>query len=612
MKNLKNRSLFATPAPKRAEGMSRRWRVLPIIGRAIKRLCMVLGAVVLFSMVVSTIMLVRLGAGAVAPVSIPDRAVLYLEFEDSFFETAPRPSIADPLRMAGPSLRDYVRAIDVAAKDARIEGIVARMRSGHFELAHSHELRAALSRFRAADKFTHIYSDSYGDAGPGLSRYYLASAFETIWMQPMGLVSISGINMEIPFMRGLLDKLGVTPQFLKRKDYKSAYESFTHDEMSAQNREAMSALTQDLAADLLAEISKSRDLNPSYLKPLVDQGLFTADKALQARLIDKADYIDVLVDDLQEQVLGDRESDAPLFVNLAGYLSAMKSPKANAARDRIALVYAMGAIMPTNPGGAKVAAADDIAPAIFDAGEDDRVKAIVLRVDSPGGSPVASETILRALHVAKTKGKTVIVSMGPVAASGGYWIAANADQIFVAPSTITGSIGVIGGKFILRDAFETLGVNWESIGWGDNSGMWSFNSEFSKNEKARIDMMLDHVYDSFITRVAEGRGMSKEAVDKLAGGRVWSGKAAIDNGLADQAGGLNAALVYAAEMVTGSADSLGQIDVVVMPKPLTPFEQFIELLGGQVALGQWMANVTAQFKMMSSSGVMAYDPLQLN
>ena len=168
---------------------------------------------------------------------------------------------------------------------------------------------------------------------------------------------------------------------------------------------------------------------------------------------------------------------------------------------------------------------------------------------------------------------------------------------------------MIGGKFILRDMFEKFGVNWESIGWGDNAGMWSFNSEFSEGEQRRIDMMLDHVYDSFITRVAEGRGMSKEAVDAFAGGRVWSGRAAIENELADQAGGLTAALVYAAETVTGNKDSLDQMDVVIMPRPLSPLEQFIEVLGGQVALGQWISNVSAQFKMISSAGVMAYDPV---
>lgn len=579
--------------------------------RGVKYLCMTLGVFVLLSMTISIVSLIAFSGGASGP-DIPDRAVLYLEFEDGFYETDPLPSLTNPLRDSSPVLRDYIRAIDAAAKDDRVEGILARMRDGSFEVAHSDEIHEALTRFRESGKFTHIYADSYGDGGGGLSRYYLASAFETLWMQPLGVVAVPGIHIEIPFVRRLLDRVGVTPQFLKRKDYKTAYESFTDESISSANRESMEGLVGDLSAHLLARIAQKRQLNKDYLQSLIDKGLFTSERSVETRLIDRADYLDVLVDDLQEQILGDRESEEALFVNLEGYLSDLKGARdSKAAGDKVALIYAIGAIMPSDEGGQMVVAADEIAPAIFDAIEDEDVRAIVLRIDSPGGSPVASESILRALQVAQSKGIKVIVSMGPVAASGGYWIAASADQIFVSPATITGSIGVIGGKFVLRDVFEKLGVNWDSVRWGDNAGLWSFNHEFTQGEKARIDMMLDHVYDSFVARVAEGREMSVEAVDAVAGGRVWSGAAALQNGLADQAGGLMAALSYAAEEVAGNKDSLDQVDVIILPEPLTPFEQFIDVLGGQVALGQWLGMVQAQFKLLTRGGAMTYAPLQL-
>ena len=241
-----------------------------------------------------------------------------------------------------------------------------------------------------------------------------------------------------------------------------------------------------------------------------------------------------------------------------------------------------------------IAAADEIEEALINAAYDNAIGSVVLRVDSPGGSPVASETILRAIDIVQRQGKSVIVSMGPAAASGGYWISAYADEIFVMPTTITGSIGVLGGKVSLQEMWEKVGVNWESIRWGRNADMWSANKPFSEEQAKQINAMLDNIYESFVYRVALGRDMTVEEVDKVARGHVWSGAAAVEIGIADQFGGLHDALDYAA--VEAGGKDRHDVDVVVMPKPLTPIELFIRLLEGQVMAGQMLGTYAGYLK----------------
>jgi protease IV len=261
-----------------------------------------------------------------------------------------------------------------------------------------------------------------------------------------------------------------------------------------------------------------------------------------------------------------------------------------------------------------VAAADEIATAILDVSEDDAYGAIVLRVDSPGGSPAASETIARALVRAREEGgKAIIVSMGPVAASGGYWIAAPADRIFATPTTLTGSIGVVGGKFILADMWDALRITWDGVQWGQNAGMWAGQAPFTPEQAARVEAMLDHVYDSFVARVAAGRGMTPEAVEAVARGRVWTGQQAAERGLVDELGGLTNALDYAAREV-GADDRYG-VEVDVLPRPPSPLEQFLELFGGSVRVADFAARLSAALdappQRAGAGAVWAYDPIAL-
>ena len=598
-KTYKPRSLFATPVPKNVKKPKTKWKILPIVWGALKRGAMALGFLIMFSMLISLYTLSKISTPQA--LDMPDEMVLVLEFNNAIPETPPEASLVDPFANQQMTLRHYIAAIEEAKIDDRVKGIVARMRGGVFSPAQIEEIRSSMKSFKESGKFAYIYSTSFGDSGGGMGRYYLASIFDELWMQPLGVVSIAGINAEIPFVRETLDDIGIYPNFFQRKEYKTAYESLTNKTISESNREMMEVLINDMKDVMISDIAEDRNMSEEQLVSLVNTGLFVADEALEKGLIDYMDYPDVMLKKIREQVTGNPDDEDLVFQPMKKYVFGIQDEyekgklhrgKGNSqAKTGVALVYAVGAIMPgevqssapmtlLNEG---IAASNVIAPAIMDAAEDDTIATIILRVDSPGGSPAASEAILRALEVAKEKGKVVLVSMGTTAASGGYWIAANADQIFVSGTTITGSIGVVGGKFVFGDMMDKLGVNWESIKFGRNAEMWSITRAFDESEAERINAMLDNVYRNFLQRVAKGRNMTLEQVDDIAKGRVWSGKSALQVGLADQEGGLLDTINYAATLAGGQ--DYKDVNLQVFPKPKTAFEQFVALVNGEQVSG---------------------------
>ncbi|MCC6598405.1 MAG: signal peptide peptidase SppA [Alphaproteobacteria bacterium] len=583
----RHRPLFAQSAAKNPPVSHRRWRVLSFLWSGTKRLATVLGFVIIINVILMIFAFSFLSPGSAGRQSLPHEMVLFLGFEDGFQEQTGGGGLMEAFAPPEPNVRQLIDALDKAADDARVKGVLARMNGGSFDLAHVYEVRAAIKRFRATGKFAHIYSTSYGEGGGGLGRYYLASAFDEIWMQPLGVVSITGVSAEIPFGRGLLDKIGVKPEFFQRKEYKSAYESLTNKTISPYNKEEMTRIVKDIRAEILASIPADRGMTPAQFEALVHKGLLTASEAEKAGLITRADYGDVLLENIAETLSGKRDADAVNLVSLPDYIAGSGHKRPAGSKPKVALVYALGAIMPTAEGGGfgggHIAAADEIAPLLYDIAKEKDIQAVVLRIDSPGGSPTASESILRAVEKVQEAGKPVIVSMGPVAASGGYWIAAYADRIFALPTTLTGSIGVVGGKFVIEGLSEKLGVNWETVSWGENSGLWSLNTPFSPGEAGRMNAMMDQIYDSFIARVAKGRKMTPQAVDAVAGGRVWSGRRAVEAGLVDEIGGLNEALDYAATL-TGGKDR-HDLSIIALPKEKTPLEKVLKLMGAQVALG---------------------------
>lgn len=574
----KHRPLFVQTAPK-APRRKKRWMILPIIWRSLKRTCMALGVMVLISIIFWGIALTRLSEQT-APPSLPSEMVLYLKLEGTVSEVEPSASFMTPFEAPPPTLRTMVDTLDRAADDRRIKGLLVRLNDVSMSLSQIQELRAAVKAFRASGKFAYIYASSYGGGIGGLGRLYLASAFDQRWMQPLGVVSMEGLRVEMPFFRSALDKIGVTPDFFQRKEYKTAYESATHYEMSAANKAALTTVVNAIRDSISVDMPDDLGVEPEAFDDYVDTGLFTAQEALDKNLITHLDYVDVLVDQIKQDVLGRiNDDDDSLFVVFGAYAQDVQRKALHQFKTRAALIYASGAIVETNPSGRdNIAAADEIAPAILQAADDKKIKAIILRIDSPGGSPVASESILRAIHKAQEKGKKVIVSMGAMAASGGYWIASGADYIFAMPTTLTGSIGVVGGKLAVGEMWDKVGVNWDrSIQWGDNAGIWSMNEPFTPAQQKRVEAMLDQVYDAFLQRVAEGRNMSLAEADKIARGRVWPGLNAKDIGLVDDLGGLTDATLYTAKALgLPSADNL---ELIQMPRPLSPLEQLVKLLG---------------------------------
>lgn len=562
--------------------------------------------------------------------SLPKDMVLYMPIEGAYPENT-HGGFTAPFGKKPLTIREAVAALEAAATDDRVRGLIAEIKGGVPGVSQIQELRAALKTFREdGNKFAYIYAESYGEAGNGLAPYYLASAFDEIWMQPIGVLSLSGMRAEMPYMRDLLDKAGVTPAFFARKEYKNAFESFMERDMSAATEESMTALIDNMASRMVHDIALTRMVPVTHLKFEIDQGLLTGKEALVAGLIDRVDYADVLVAETHAEMTGDPDNTDIPFVRLADYALAHGHEKSLLAqavkRPVVAVIYAQGMIVSRSEGGIgrdDVAAAEDISGYIDAAAEDERVKAIVLRINSPGGSPSASETIRRALVQAqKEKGKPVIVSMGGAAASGGYWIAAPADRIFALPATLTGSIGVTGGKFILSGLWDKVGVNWGTLQWGANAGMWSMNEPLTDRSRERFNALMDNTYDAFVARVAEGRHMTPAAVEEIARGRVWSGAQALERGLVDELGGLSEALDYAAAVV-GVPDQKA-LNVVVMPKPLTPVEELMSLLEGQVTMGQSLQTYMRQVSWLepflsrmdaatqtSSSGISAYEPVSV-
>ena len=594
----KSGSLFYKPKKNDQEITKKRWRVLPILWKAAKRVCMMFGLMFIISLVMISISTTMLLKGA-KPKPLPKDMVLLLELEDGFSEVRSKASFMDPFPFSKPQITKVIDIIERAKDDGRVRGIVVSMKGASVSTSHTQEIRGAIDSFKESGKFTKIYAPSYANS-TGLGLYYFASAFDEIWMQPVGQLSVTGGNFEMPFGKSALEKIGVKPDFLQREGYKSAMENLTNSEMSDKNREMMSSILASLSTQMMTQVSTDRTIPVPTLKTYVDKGILTGKEALNAKLIDRLDYADVLMSEVRQATKGDPEDSSLKVVTFQRYGQAKKAvvgaDKAGIAKSNVALIYAVGAIG-DEEGGNSGAGAEEISAAIREAYNNKSIEAIVLRVDSPGGSPTASETIRRALVKAKEKNKKIIVSMGSMAASGGYWISADADEIIALPSTLTGSIGVVMGKFDISGVWEKLGVNWESIKYGENSALWSPNSEFNEQERARMNVLIDDTYNSFLEIVANGRSMPKEKVREVAQGRAWTGEQAVKIGLVDKLGGLDFALDRTAEII-GKADR-SQLNVIQMPREKTPIEEFVSLLEGQVSLGYFMKSQSGLLKDLS-------------
>jgi protease IV len=463
----------------------------------------------------------------------------------------------DPLALvsgAGRSmaLRDAVSAIHRAAEDPRIAGLIARVELPASAPGAVQELREAIAAFSAV-KPSLAWAETY----PGTMSYYLASAFGEVWMQPSGSLGLIGFASNAMFLRDALAKAGIEAQFVARGEYKSAANLFTEDGFTDAHREAVTRMLESLQGQVWQAVAKSRNIDSAALDEMADRAPLLRDDAVASGLIDRIGFRDEAYARIAELVGVEDVSDeeTPPRMNLARYASArarltpaVPSVPGRRSKPTIAVVTMEGTIVNGRGGpqmlplGPSSVGGDTIASALREVAADDSVSAIVLRVDSPGGSVTASETIWREVVRARERGKPVVASMGAIAASGGYYVSMSADAIVANAATITGSIGVITGKLVIRDLKDRLGVGSETVRTNANADAWSIDAPFTPEQRAHREAEADLFYNDFVLRVAEGRNMSTEDVDVVARGRVWTGADALERGLVDELGGLRTAV----------------------------------------------------------------------
>ncbi|TAN53954.1 MAG: signal peptide peptidase SppA, partial [Rhodospirillales bacterium] len=499
--------------------------------------------------------------------SLPKQIVLDLDLNQGIVD---QPPLHDPLsgfnKMQGPlRLQEAVWALEKGASDPRVKALNVRLGSSGLEMAHAQELRSAILKFKTSGKFVQAFADSFGEMGGGTIDSYLASASDEIWMQPSGDVGLVGFSAEMPFLRGSLDLLGIKPEFQRRHEFKSAVESFTEKTMTAESRASLKGLLDSWLSQVVAGLAEGRKLKPETVRQLIDQGPLSADEALAAHLIDKLGYEDEADDSLDKRHPGSERLDVAEYIKGAG------SPH-DKGKHKIAVIHAQGPVVGGADGRpfgsrADVIASQDILEALNEAVEDHEIAAILLRIDSPGGSYLASDTIWRGVKKARDAGKPVIASIGPMAASGGYFIAMGTDRILAEPGSITGSIGVFAGKLVLRDFWPKLGLSFDEVDAGANAGLLSMNRPFSPEQNSKMTAMLDRIYADFTTKAGLGRKMDPRAMDMVARGRVFTGEQALKAGLVDELGGFDQALL-AAKRAAKLADDT-PVRLVYLPKPLS-------------------------------------------
>ncbi len=501
---------------------------------------------------------------------VPARTLLEIDLQRPLAEYVPPDPLAGLLQSRRMLVRDVLDSLDRAKTDDRVVGLVARIGQSPMGLAQLQELRDAIADFRTSGKRTIAFGEAFGEFGPGNGAYYLATSFAEIYLQPSGDVGVTGLLAEAPFFRGTLDKLGIVPRFSARGEYKNAVNTFTEYRFTAPHREATERLITSQFDQIVRGIATARGLPEDGVRAIVDRAPLSAEEALEARLVDGLAYRDEVLAKLEQ------DGQKPERVPLLRYLDLAGPPAAEG--DTIALIHGVGTVQGGRSGidpmsGDVAMGSDTVTAAFRDAVDADRVKAILFRIDSPGGSYVASDTIWREVSRAREAGKPVVVSMGNVAASGGYFVAIPADRIVAQPGTITGSIGVFGGKMLTKGLLEKLGVNFDAVQIGDNATMWSALHDYTPAERARFEAALDRIYEDFTGKVATGRKLSKARVLEIAKGRVWTGEDALGLGLVDALGGYGEALRQLRSSLGLASDA---------PVKLEPFPTAHGLVGGLI------------------------------
>ncbi len=485
-----------------------------------------------------------------------------------------------------PRLADILERLDKAAQDEKLSGLILDLRLSEVGFATTEELRAAIRRVRAANKKVYAVVRSAANRD-----YLIAAACDEICIPPAGLLMVNGLQAEVMFYKGIFDKLGIQAEFMQVGNFKGAAEPYTRSEMSPEFRRQFETVLDDYYAILVETIAQDRKLDPGKVKELIDEGLFTAARAKEVGLVDRVCYEDQLTDQLKlalgadeltiEKDYGKKKLDTDFsgfagFIKLMEMISGQQPGKRSTKADKVAVIYAVGPIMDDADAtfsmfDSQLVTPDEMIKAIRQAEDDVTVKAMVLRVDSPGGSALASDLIWREIVRAK---KPIVASMAETAASGGYYISMGADKIVAEPGTLTGSIGVIGGKFAIEGMLNKFGVNTDVISRGKSAGVFSMTEPFTEPEREAWQRMMNDIYGQFTSKAADGRKMEPGRLHDLAQGKVYTGRQALANGLVDMLGTLGDA-VREAKLLAGLKPD-DKVEILNLPKPKSFLDQLLE------------------------------------
>lgn len=502
--------------------------------------------------------------------SIRDNSVLALKMSGPLPDYVPDDPIRRLFGGQPQSFSSLMTQFRKAKADKRITAILLDVDASEIGWAKAEEVRGAIEDFRTSGKPVYAYMEM------GMNKdYYVATACNKIFVAPPGELFITGLAADVMFFRGSLDKLGIYPDIYQIGKYKSAGDMFTQKQMTDAHREFMNSLLDDLYGRYVDGIAKGRAKSSDDVKKLIDNAPYTAIQAKDAGLIDGADYREEVEKELKNN-LGYKDTDELHVAKASDYRQISQESLGLNKGEKIAVVYAAGDITSGKStfggSGEETIGSDSLTRVIEDVRDDKSIKAVVLRIDSPGGSGLASDIIWRAIESLKQK-KPVVVSMSDVAASGGYYIAAGANKIIAEPSTITGSIGVVGGKPVVKGFYDWIGVTNEYVLRGNNAGMFRESEKFSDTERKKFQEFLGKTYDDFTTIVAKGRGKDQKYIDSIGQGRVWTGRQGKENGLVDAYGGLDTAIEVAKQLANIPADR--GVQRIIRPQPPTFWEQLM-------------------------------------
>jgi protease-4 len=530
--------------------------------------------------------------------SISSNSALVLDLDGTISEQRPADLSGVLFGSQTLVLHQITDSIDQARTDSRIKALVVRIAPLDTGWAKLEEIHSHLLAFRASGKPSICYLGYDGVEDP---EYYVASACDQIWLGPTNTLGVRGMMAEALFLRGTLDKLKVVPDMYHIAEYKAATNQYTEKKFTPAHREEVQSLLTSTYDQFLTEVSAARRMDRSAFAALVEQGPFLPQEAMQHKLVDRLAYWDQ-VQSYVRQIAGDWNP-----VSFSQYRQTLS----NGFGPQIAVVYASGEIVSgdsqVSPSGASLMGGDSVASDLRHAREDSSIKAIVLRVNSPGGSAVASDVIRREVELARRE-KPVVVSMSDVAASGGYWISMSADKIVADPATITASIGVLSGKFNLSGLYQMLGLSTDYVATSGNATMYSDQQNFTPAQQKIVQKMLDDTYANFTRGVAQGRKMPLAEVDKIAKGRVWSGEDAKQIGLVDYLGGLDRAIAVAKSLAHIPASE--SVELVRMPKPKTFFDLLLERAQDQTFVPEDEA-ATIQAMLRRISAMVRAEPVRV-